>query len=101
MAGAAPFRNLPFAPNCDLEAEAERTGRAWYSTQLLVRLTDWTSGTFDYRRSHTAIPLAGRQLIFLVAATPRGQQNNKHTDRLEGIDRPDEQRVYHLNSLSL
>ena len=53
------------------------------------------------RRSHTAILSLEDTLIFLVAAAPAGQQYRKHTDRLEGIDRPDEQRVYHLNSLSL
>jgi hypothetical protein len=92
VAGAAPFRNLPLRPTA---TEAERTGRAWYSTQL-VRLTGHLA-----RRSYTAILSLEDTLIFLVAAAPGGQQYRKHTDRLEGIDRPDEQRVYHLNSLSL
>ena len=92
-----PFGICLFAPNCDLEAEAERTGRAWYSTQLLVRLT----GHLALSIIDEAILSLGDTLVFLVAAAPGGQQNNKHTDRLEGIDRRSEQRVCLLNGLPL
>jgi len=77
-----------YASRTQLEGLSERAARG---IRHLVRPT---SGAVE------AILSLGDTLVFLVAA-PGRQQHNKHTDRLEAIDRPDNERVYLLSSLPL